>query len=558
MASRLSSFLAELKRRKVYHVAVVYVLVGLAVAQGADWAFDLIELPNIASQLVAILIVLGFPIAVVLAWAYEIRPEEPKPPEPTIPTAEAKDRNSIIVLPFDNMSPDPGDAYFSDGLTEEIITSLSQIHSLRVISRSSAMILKGTQKDVRTIGRELDVQYVLEGSVRKAGEELRITAQLIDANTDEHKWAEKYAGVLGDVFSIQEAVSRSIAEALELEMTTEEERCLTKRPIDDVQAYDCHLRARHETLRWTRRGLERATRYLKDGIEIVGENAALLFGLGYVQVTYVWAGLESGEEGEECLTRADDYASKIFALESDSPQGHCLLGLTHFTRNRQREAISHLRKVLRQDPTNPDAIWILMVLYFAVGKVEPAAPLAKLLLETDPLSPITHNVVGAYYLMAGHPQRALAAARRIFELEPEDHLSRHVLVLLLLLNDLAEEAKSHAEGWKDDTPENVSHWVLSLYAAALRQDRSELNRLAALDYSAAAKGQFDHSWHVAHCFALVGDSENAVNWLKNSVSLGFINYPVLSRDPVLAKLKDEPRFIELMESVHREWERFEV
>jgi TolB-like protein/Flp pilus assembly protein TadD len=558
MASRLSSFLAELKRRKVYHVAVVYVLVGLAVAQGADWAFDLIELPNIASQLVAILIVLGFPIAVVLAWAYEIRPEEPKPPEPTIPTAEAKDRNSIIVLPFDNMSPDPGDAYFSDGLTEEIITSLSQIHSLRVISRSSAMILKGTQKDVRTIGRELDVQYVLEGSVRKAGEELRITAQLIDANTDEHKWAEKYAGVLGDVFSIQEAVSRSIAEALELEMTTEEERCLTKRPIDDVQAYDCHLRARHETLRWTRRGLERATRYLKDGIEIVGENAALLFGLGYVQVTYVWAGLESGEEGEECLTRADDYASKIFALESDSPQGHCLLGLTHFTRNRQREAISHLRKVLRQDPTNPDAIWILMVLYFAVGKVEPAAPLAKLLLETDPLSPITHNVVGAYYLMAGHPQRALAAARRIFEMEPEDHLSRHVLVLLLLLNDLAEEAKSHAEGWKDDTPENVSHWVLSLYAAALRQDRSELNRLAALDYSAAAKGQFDHSWHVAHCFALVGDSENAVNWLKNSVSLGFINYPVLSRDPVLAKLKDEPRFIELMESVHREWERFEV
>ena len=170
MASRLSSFLAELKRRKVYHVAVVYVLVGLAVAQGADWAFDLIELPNMASQLVAILIVLGFPIALVLAWAYEVRPEEPRvaeeAPASVIASSESE-RKSIVVLPFDNMSPDPGDAYFADGLTEEIITNLSYLRSLRVISRSSAMALKGTHKDLRTIGRELEVQYVLEGSVRK-------------------------------------------------------------------------------------------------------------------------------------------------------------------------------------------------------------------------------------------------------------------------------------------------------------------------------------------------------------------------------------------------------
>jgi len=211
VASKLSLFLAELKRRKVYRVAAIYAAVGVAISLAVPDLFGALLLPGWTTRLVIVLIAIGFPIALVLAWAYEVRPEEPRETEPTpttdIETPEIERKKSIVVLPFDNMSPDPGDAYFADGLTEEIITKLSYLQSLRVISRNSAMALRGTQKTTRTIAEELGVQYVLEGSVRKAGNNLRITAQLIDAATDEHLWAESYDRDLDDIFWVQTDVS---------------------------------------------------------------------------------------------------------------------------------------------------------------------------------------------------------------------------------------------------------------------------------------------------------------------------------------------------------------
>ncbi len=265
MSSRISSFLAELKRRKVYTVAVAYCAIAAGIIGTASQGFP--ELWQKASVPAGILLLIGFPIAVVLAWAYEVRPDKPEGNRSvaTLPVAiaDADSRKSIVVLPFDNMSPDAGDAHFSDGLTEEIITHLSYLRSLRVISRSSAMVLKGTQKDVRTIGKELDVQYVLEGSVRKAGNDLRITAQLVDAGTDTHMWAERYDGVLDDVFEIQETVSQSIVKALNLTLTSKEHQKLAERPIHEVQAYECYLRARIDIHKGTAESLASALHRLE-------------------------------------------------------------------------------------------------------------------------------------------------------------------------------------------------------------------------------------------------------------------------------------------------------
>jgi len=174
---------------------------------------------------------------------------------PTIDTKESVTEKSIVVLPFEDMSPGKDNEYFSDGLTEEIITDLSHIHDLLVISRSSAMTFKGTKQTIPEIVKKVNVRYVLEGSVRKAGNSLRITAQLIDATTDAHLWAEKYSGTLDDVFDIQEKVSRSIVDALKVKLSPKEKKQIAERPIDNVQAYECYLRAMREMQRGTEDGI---------------------------------------------------------------------------------------------------------------------------------------------------------------------------------------------------------------------------------------------------------------------------------------------------------------
>ena len=188
---------------------------------------------------------------------------------------------SIAVLPFANLSVDPDNAYFADGLTEEVIADLSRLRALHVISRTSSMAFKDTKKDVRVIARELGVRYVLQGSVRRAEKQLRISAQLIDAIRDDHLWAESYDGTLEDVFAIQERLARLIVAALELRLTPDEERRLAERPIGNVHAYECYLRARHEAWRWRPDAIAHAIQLLRNGLAIVGDNARLYAALGH-------------------------------------------------------------------------------------------------------------------------------------------------------------------------------------------------------------------------------------------------------------------------------------
>ena len=543
VASKLSIFFAELKRRKVYRVAVVYVVVGLGILGAAEVTLDPLGLEALRPYIV-ILVLLGFPIALVLAWAYEVKPEEPrdadKAPGPAIDISEAEHRKSIVVLPFDNMSPDPNDAYFADGLTEEITTHLSCCGVLRVISRNSAMVLKDTRKDTRTIGRELDVQCVLEGSVRRAGDDLRITAQLIDAGTDTHLWAETYEGTLQDVFDIQEKVARSIVEALQLELGPEEDRRLTERPIENLQAYECYLRARQEAWRFAREPLERAVAYLERAHEIVGDNALIFSGLSYVYSQYVNIGLGH----EEATEKAEVYARNALELDPDLPQAHLVLGFMYLAaRGDPEKSICHLERCIDRTPDDSHALLWLVAAYSIVGLGERIPELAQRAVDVDPLTPMVRMSLAFPPWMEGRYDLALEKTMEWYERDSENSAAVMFAALFLAWAGRGEEAGALiANEVPKDSEESFSRFSLFL-KAAIDGDQTSMGSMLAGSFRENMRRDAQFAYCVASTFALADMKAEAVEWVRHAVDGGFLNYPWLAdHDPFLTRYRDDPEY----------------
>jgi TolB-like protein len=564
--SRLGRLTQELKRRRVYRVAVVYAVVAFVIWQVAEIAFPALRLPDWALTLVIVLTVVGFPIAVVLAWAFDVTPEGVIRTRPECGAADAadlparpeaaSDRKSIVVLPFDNMSPDPGDAYLSDGLTEEIITGLSCCGPLRVISRNSARALKGTDKDTRTIARELDVGYVLEGSVRKAGNDLRITAQLIDGNTDEHLWSERYSGTLDDVFDMQERLSCSIVDALMLKLSPEEARRLAERPIDNAQAYECYLRARQETWRFTKEALDHARQHLQNGLDIIGENALLLAGMGYVYSQYANIGLEH----EEYIEKAEEYARRALALDRESSEAHLVLGFTHQAfRGDQKTSFHHLRQALARNPDDPHALLWLVVGHSIVGRVDEAYPLAEWAARVDPLTPM--SVWGKPFLdvMGGRFDVDSEEVAKWYRLEPQNPGTLFFSSLFLAYCGRYEEARSLIAESELPAPGNVFEWGNLLLKHALAGETASFRELLTDDFMKTTRRDAQFSYLQASIHALAGLRTEALDLLSNAVDRGFINYPFIAQhDPLIESIRGEPEFREILKKAKHEWESFDA
>jgi len=563
--SRFGRLAHELKRRRVYRVAVVYAVVAFVIWQVAEIAFPALRLPDWALTLVIVFTIVGFPIAVVLAWALDIIPEGVKwtdsettaAERPAVPSLDVPaERKSIVVLPFDNMSPDPADAYLSDGLTEEIITGLSCCGPLRVISRNSARVLKGTDKDTRTIARELDVGYVLEGSVRKAGNDLRITAQLIDGRTDEHLWSERYSGTLDDVFDMQERISCSIVDALMLELSPEEQRRLTERPIDNAQAYECYLRARQEAWLFTKEALDHARQHLRNGLEIIGENALLLAGMGYVYSQYANLGLEH----EKYIEKAEEYARKALALDTESPEAHIVLGFTHQAfRGDQRTSFHHLRQALARKPDDPHALLWLLVGHTLVGRVDEAYPLAERLARVDPLTPMSVMGTGFLDVMGGRFDVASEEVTKWFRLEPHNPGALFFCALFLAYCRRYEEARALIGESELPAPVTAFDRGNLLLKHALAGETASFRELLTDDFMRTTRRDAQFSYLIASLHALAGLRTEALDLMSNAVDRGFINYPFISQhDPLIESIRGEPRFQKILTKAKYEWEHFDV
>jgi serine/threonine protein kinase/tetratricopeptide (TPR) repeat protein len=464
-------------------------------------------------------------------------------------------RDSIAVLPFKDFSPQKDQEYFCDGMMEDIITKLSSIRDLKVISRTSAMQYKRTDKSIGEIGRELGVGAVLEGSVQKEKDRIRVTAQLIRTADDAHLWAEKYDRGLASVFEVQDEISMAIVDALKLKLTAQEKQGISKLPIDNVAAYECYLKAVHEIRRFDEASLNRALQDLQNGIAIIGDNALLYSGLAYAYYQYVNIGVKQ----EEYIEKAEAHANKALALDPECPQAYVVLGKIYSAfRGNQQEAVRQYKKALSLNANEQSALSSLAGSYAGAGKTAAVLAVLEKCRQVDPLNVQNYNSWFDLYIIDGKYELALEWSRRKYEADPESPFAQGVYALALAYNKKVEEAISIVDKAVAATPNNVMAKFGLLLKYGLLKERDKALQVMTPEFQETCKRDYEWSYSVASSLSLLGAKSEALDWLENSLNRGYINYPWFERDPFLDNIRGEERFKKLMERVKYEWEHFEV
>jgi len=327
------------------------------------------------------------------------------------------DKPSIAVLPFDNMSDDPKQEYFSDGITEDLITDLSKISGLFVIARNSTFTYKGKPVKVQQVAEDLGVRYVLEGSVRKEGETVRINAQLVDATTGHHLWAERFDGSFGDIFALQDKFTRKIVAALALRLTADEEKRLTSRYTDNVDAYDAYLKGREHFLAGTPEDYVKAVGYYEKAIELDPGYSPAHAGLASVYTTVLSRNLTKELGWPDARSRVQKHLQ--MAMKNPTPNAHYAVGKTRLFQGRYDEAIVEAERVIALDPNFPDGYFLMGWIFTFAGRSAEAVDYYKRAMRMDPHYPggILYYLGLAKYCL-GQYDEAATMLERSLELHP--------------------------------------------------------------------------------------------------------------------------------------------
>ena len=377
---------------------------------------------------------------------------------PPATTVELPDKPSIAVLPFANMSGDPEQEYFSDGISEDIITDLSKISGLFVISRNSSFVYKGKSVNVQQVGRDMGVRYVLEGSVRKAGNKVRITAQLIDSNTNGHVWADRFDRDLEDIFAVQDEVTEKIVSALEVKLTQAEQERLTHRDTDNLEAYDYLLRGKEYYLRFTRETNQQARQLYENAVELDPSYATPLAELARTCVqarNHGWP-----ENLAEPLKQASDFAEAAVELNDALPQAHVVLGFINMWKQDHEAAIAEVNQGLALDPNHAEGHMYQAIILGFAGQPEQSMEAVEKSIHLNPGSPFWYLFAqgNAYFSMGRYPE-AVAACIKAAIINP-NFIFAHLLLLACYSNlGSQEECKAELKECLERMPDLTVSWA---------------------------------------------------------------------------------------------------
>ncbi|HKI78586.1 MAG TPA: protein kinase [Ignavibacteriaceae bacterium] len=422
---------------------------------------------------------------------------------------------TIAVLPFENISPDKETDYFADGLAEELIINLSRIKEMSVVARTTSMQYKGTKKDIRTIGKELAVRYIMEGSVRKFKDDLRISVQFIDVAKGTQLWGETYKGKLADVFDIQEKVSKEIVEALMLTLSPVEKVELSKRPTLNAEAFDCYLRGRNFLSNRTKSNLDFAILLFQKAVELDSRFAGAYAGLGEAFGTMY----RDFDRQESWLDKALDVSLKALMYDPSLSEAYASLGLAYFGKNSLDESLTASKKAVELDPNNINAYWILSRIYHSTDRDKEAVEALEKIIAINPNFFQAYDDLEMYYERLGNHGKYEYTLKTVCEVvpeylkqHPEDAYRRMAYAVSLAKIDKKDEAKVEGDKALDLNPNDP---IMMYYSACL--------------------------------YSHLDEKEIAVDLLTKAVENGYQNFEWIKRDPDFKNIRQEQGFLKLIQ-----------
>jgi TolB-like protein len=580
------SFFTELKRRNVYKVAVTYAIVGWLLVQIATQVFPFLEIPNWVVRLVIALVAIGFPIPLIIAWAFELTPEGIKRTEDvdllggsssnnriwiyvavigaafsvglffigryTAPRTSSVERErppavagspsqkSIAVLPLLNESGDPGDEYFSDGLSEELIAALGQIRDLKVIGRSSSFRFKDRKDEPKTIGEKLGVSTLLEGTVRKQGDKVRIVAELINAADGIELWSRTFDRQLKDIFAVQAEIAQAVAASLELTLLGNKGATVTNASTQSVEAHNAYLQGHFYFARRNVEDYRKAISFFDQAIRLDPDYA-----LAYAERSEAWTfiGDLSTEQKKEAWTAARKDAEKAVAVGPNFAEAHAALGwVRFFSEWKFAEGLAELRRAKELAPANPTANDLLARVLVYLGQIQEAEALARQAIELDPLAYLARANLARIFLAEERLDEADTAARAAAELQPTSAASHRWQVVVAIQRGDGQAALREAQL---EPNEGYRRFELAL-AHYARGDRAAAD--AALS-EMIARDRDLLAYQIAEVYGWRGETDKAFEWLQ----IAFDNHDTgtlsLLIDPLMRGLHGDVRYKPMLEKI---------
>lgn len=563
------SLLTELRRRNVFRVGGAYLVLAWLLLQIGETLAPALHLPEWVNSALAFFLILGFPLALFFAWAFELTPEGLKlekhvdrdesitpqtgrkldrtiivllvvalgyfvwqslsSPAPDEVAGTVAGQQSIAVLPFTNMSSDEEQEYFSDGLTEELLNLLAKIPELKVTSRTSAFFYKGKDIKIADVGRELNVAHVLEGSVRKSGNKIRITAQLIEVDTDAHLWSETWDRDLDDVFAIQDEIAANVVSELRVQLLGD----LPHAVQTDGDTYSLYLQARHTINQRTHESLLRGEQLVNRALEIDPGYAPGWVLKAHIHSQQADVGVRLPVEAAPMARAAVDRALE---LDPGNAAAYALSGdiMVSFERN-YAGAEAAFERALELDPNDVDVLYQAAVYYAFIDQAETALELALRTYERDPLFTANYSTLGYVYNMLGRYEEAAAICRKRVEIAPDSYGTYYYLAWPLVLMGRYEEAlevanQERLDGFKQ-TMLAIVHWKLG------DAEASDAAMKALLEQQS---GGWD--WQVVQARAIRGEIDEAFAAMDNAYETRDTGLQLILGDRSIESLRTDPRY----------------